>query len=272
MKRLTCNKIQQGLSLIELLIAMIIGLFLLAGITTSYIQSKQSSIKRDEFSILQDNGRTALELMSQTIVHTGYLAFPSGVITPSNFITGTVVANTCDGGGQNVVDPTIFLADSTKDGASDSIGVIYLGDANVSSDCAGGVLPVACQLGGGNTNSNAARIYSSFFVVDNSLQCAGSRTANPETIAEDIESIQFLYGVDADGDGLVDRYVNATDIGSFAASVVSIQIGVLVRSERQVKSEAESITYSVLDQPISSPNDRFLRAVFTTTVNLRNAL
>ncbi len=272
---LRSKKFQQGLSLIELLIAMVIGLFLLGGITTTYIQSKQSSIKRDEYSILQDNGRVALEFMSTSIAHTGYVAFPSGVISPSSFITKAVVSNTCDGGGQNVVTPGNFTGKLTEDGASgasDSIGVIYLGDANLSTDCAGGSLPVACQLGGGNTDSDSAKIYSSFFVQNNSLQCAGSRTTTIEPIADDIENIQFLYGVDADDDRVVDRYINATQMGTFANNVISIQIGVLVRSEREVKSEAEVIKYSLLDQAITSPNDRFLRAVFTTTVNLRNTL
>jgi len=269
------KNIQQGLSLIELLIAMVIGLFLLAGITTTYLQSKQSSIKRDEYSVLQDNGRIALELMSNTIAHAGYVAFPSGVITPSSFITNTVVSNTCNVGGQNVITPGNFPTTSTKDGvsgASDSIGVIYLGDANISMDCAGGVLPVGCQIGSGNTNSASAQIYNSFFIQNNSLQCAGSRTTNLEAIAEDVENIQFLYGVDADGDRVVDRYINATQMGTFTDNVISVQIGVLVRSERQIKSVAEVIKYSLLDQAITSPNDRYLRGVFTTTVKLRNTL
>ena len=36
------HKKQSGLSLIELLVAMVIGLFLLAGITTSYLSSKKN--------------------------------------------------------------------------------------------------------------------------------------------------------------------------------------------------------------------------------------
>jgi type IV pilus assembly protein PilW len=60
-----------GFSLLELMIAMVIGLFLLAGITTTFLGSKKASLERDEYSILQDNGRVALEIMADVIEHTG---------------------------------------------------------------------------------------------------------------------------------------------------------------------------------------------------------
>ena len=180
---------QKGLSLLELLIAMVIGLFLLAGITTSYLSSKKSSIQRDEYSLLQDNGRLALEVMSKTIEHTGYTSFPSAIIDSSSFITGTVSSKTCNFGGESVLDPTIFPATSTQDGTSDSIGITYMGDANVSTDCTGESLPDDCQIGSGDPDT--ARIYSAFFLDNNALQCAGSRNAERQIIADGIKICRF---------------------------------------------------------------------------------
>lgn len=275
MKALIVRK-QKGLSLVELLIAMLIGLFLLAGITMSYISSKKSSIQRDEHALLQDNGRIALEVMSKTIEHTGYTSFPVGTLFPSSFITGDVASATCNSGDESVEAASIgnFPDTYTGDvaGASDSIGVIYLGDDTVFSDCAGGILPTGCRIKPTNKNSEAAKIYSSFFVEDGALQCAGSRTANKEIIASNVENLQILYGVNIDADPEVDRYINASQIGTFADNIVSVQIAVLVRSSREVKESPESISYSLLDTVYTAPNDRFLRAVFTTTVSLRNTL
>ena len=266
---------QKGLSLIQLLIAMVIGLFLLAGITTSYLSSKKTSIQRDEYSLLQDNGRLALEIMSKTIEHTGYKSFPVGSIGPSSFITDDVESATCDEGGDSVIAASIsnFPGTYTSDiGASDSIGVIYLGDDSVFPDCAGEPLPAECRISATNDNSDAARIYSSFFIDDGALQCAGSRSATIETIADNIENMQFLYGVNIDEDPEVDRYINATQVGTFADNIVSVQIALVVRSSRAVKDRPEEIEYSLLDSVYTSPNDRFMRAVFTTTVSLRNTL
>lgn len=268
---------QKGLSLVELLIAMMVGLFLLVGITSSYLSSKKSSVQREEYSLLQDNGRLALEIMSKVIEHTGYTSFPAGSISPSSFITKAVVSATCKNGDESVVAasiskfPTTFTDDGSS-GGSDSIGVIYLGDDNIFSDCAGEVLPTECRISSTNTDSDAAKIYSSFFVEGGALQCAGSRTATKEIIAEDIENLQILYGVNIDADPEVDRYINATQVGAFTDNIVSVQIAILVRSSREVKDSPESIEYSLLDSVFTAPNDRFLRAVFTTTISLRNTL
>ncbi|MEB8433833.1 PilW family protein [Cocleimonas sp. KMM 6892] len=215
--------------------------------------------------------------MSKTIEHAGYTSFPSGSIFPSSFITDDVVSSACSGGKQSVVAESIAnfpdtYTDDGASGASDSIGVIYLGDNNIFSDCAGEPLPVECRISAINQDSDAARIYSSFFVEDSTLKCAGSRTADKVDIAEGIENIQLLYGVNIDGDPEVDRYINATQVGTFADNIVSVQIAILVRSSREVKDSPESIEYSLLDSVYTSPNDRFLRAVFTTTVSLRNTL
>ncbi len=51
----------QGFSLIELLVAMLIGLFLLTGMASSFLSSKKASNDRDQLSVLEDNGRFALE-------------------------------------------------------------------------------------------------------------------------------------------------------------------------------------------------------------------
>ncbi len=265
---------QRGLSLVELLVAMFVGLFLLAGISSSYLSSKKTSVQRDEYALLQDNGRLALETMSNIIEHAGYASFPSGSLFPSAFITGDVVSKSCDAGGESVVAGSIgnFPSTFTGDGASDTIGVIYLGDNKLFTDCAGRELPVGCRLSKTNRNSDAARIYSSFFVENGILKCAGSRTTIKESIAEGIENMQILYGVNIDEDPEVDRYIRATQMGTFADNIISVQIAILVRSSREVKDKPESIEYSLLDKVYKAPEDRYLRAVFTTTINLRNTL
>lgn len=270
------KKSQQGLSLLELMISMFIGLFLLVGIASSYLSSKKTSVQRDEYSLLQENGRLALDIMSQTIVHSGYKAFPSGNINPSSFITDKVVSATCNNGdGESVLQPNLFTADSTKNGplnSSDSIGVVYLGDDFIFTDCSGNTLPAGCRISETNQNSDTASIYSAFFIADSTLQCTGSRANASEVIAEGIENMQVLYGINIDDDPEVDRYINASQVAAFEDNIVSVQIAVLVRSSREVKDFSESKVYSLLDNAYTSPNDRFMRAVFTNTINLRNTL
>ena len=253
---------------------MIIGLFLLAGITTSYLSSKKSSIVRDQYSILEDNGRLALEILSKTLEHTGYTS-SKGTLLEDKFIAANAdITSAFCGGEQSVINSGIFPATVTNDNNSgDSIGIIYLGDSSVFTDCSGGALPAACQLGPG-LPVDASKIYSAFFLdaTDNTLKCAGSRHIDEQLIAEGIENMQILYGVDANDDNLVDRYVRASDVGTLWNNVINIQVAVLARTLREVKDTAEQQKFTLLDYEHTTPTDRFQRAVFSTTISLRNAL
>lgn len=263
---------QDGFSLIELLIAMFIGLFLLAGITSSYLYSKKTSIERDQYSLLEDNGRIAIELMSRTLEHTGYTS-SIGAPLVNKFITGAVTSRVCPGGGNSVLNTGIFQTTSNDDTDGDRIGIVYLGDGDISSDCTGATLPANCQVSP-LTTTETASIYNFFFLnkANDTLMCAGSRDSTAQVMAEGIENLQILYGIDANEDKAVDRYVNAADVNGWWSNIISIQIAVLVRANRETKDQPESITYTLLDTPITSPTDRYKRAVFSTTVNLRNTL
>lgn len=267
-------KKQLGLSLIELLIAMFIGLFLLAGISSSYLYSKKSSIYHDQFSMLEDNGRIALEIMSKTIQLTGYSTNKAVPLLPNKFIKSKPVSKTCSGADNSVIN-TNFPADSTLDLPNgDSIGVVYLGNSEITTDCSGETLPASCQIGSANTtNSEAAQIFSTFYLDNaNNLICVGSRDTEKLVIAENVENIQIMYGINTDDspDRSVERYVNANDIAGLWDNVASVQIALLVRSEKEVLDTAESKKFTLLDQEVTTLSDRYQRAVFTTTVSLRN--
>jgi len=276
-------KKQMGMSLIELLIAMLIGLFLLSGIASSYISSKRTSTERDQISSVEDNGRLALEVISKTIEHAGYLPPNPGAdpqFKPFIEETNDVLSALCTDGSKSVVDIALFSSDRVvaDNPSGDSLAVIYYSDSRIFQDCGGGVLPVSCRLAAlGATpkaiKPEASRIYNSFYLdtANNQLMCAGSRSSKSELIAEGVENIQYLYGVEI-GENGVKRYMNATNLAlsGLWKKVVSIQVAVLVRSLKPVKRKAESKTYTLLDQSVVTNSDRFSRAVFSTTIHLRN--
>ncbi len=275
-KTTNSKKLQSGLSLFELLIAMFIGLFLLAGISSSYLTSKKTSIKRTQYSELEDNGRVALEIIHRTLEHTGYTTSQDNPLE-DKFILSDVNSKTCNDASASVLlDPTKFPdPDDYDDDASDSIGVVYLGSADISVDCAGSPLIASCQLPNVG-NADVARIYSAFFVDKTDatqapkLQCAGSRSTELVTIAEGVENMQILYGVDVNNDNTVIRYVSEPADDDWD-KVISIQVGLLMRSLKEVNEIATERKFSLLDTPITT-NDRYQRAVFSTTVSLRNSL
>ena len=71
--KLNCslNK-QEGLSLVELMVALAVGLFLMAGVIQIYLGSRQSFRVQESLSRLQENGRFALMFMERDIRMAGY--------------------------------------------------------------------------------------------------------------------------------------------------------------------------------------------------------
>ncbi len=63
---------QAGLSLIELMIASVIGLFILAGAVTIFSSNSSSSSMSNGMARLQDSGRVALDIISNSVRMAGY--------------------------------------------------------------------------------------------------------------------------------------------------------------------------------------------------------
>lgn len=79
---------QKGLSLIELMIGMLLGLFLLGGIVVYLVSSKTSYLNEEELGRVQENARFAMELLSQDIRNIGY-----GGCAVISSVTPNVIAN-----------------------------------------------------------------------------------------------------------------------------------------------------------------------------------
>jgi type IV pilus assembly protein PilW len=266
---------QHGLSLIELMIAMALGLFVIVGISYVYINGKKSSITNDQVSMLQANGQAALQELTSIIQHAGY---SSSSVAPFKdiFIRDVVSTSSCTDSTDSVSTPALFSAMTNNTTTyGDTIGVVYLGDDTLNLDCAGNELPTTCQLGSG-ASRDASKIYNQFFVAQNAagdpaLNCSGSRTAGSVEIAEGVENIQFVYGEDINADGVADRYVNSTSVTNWE-EVVSVNISVLIRSLQPVARTNTARSYQLSEDSVINTNDRYLRSVFTATVRLRNVI
>lgn len=64
---------QRGLSLIELMISITIGLILLAGVLSIFLSSKVTYFTNEKTARLQENGRVALDLVTHDVRAAGYM-------------------------------------------------------------------------------------------------------------------------------------------------------------------------------------------------------
>ena len=101
-----------------------------------------------------------------------------------------------------------------------------------------------------------------------------------QEVVEGVENLQLLYGVDTDGDGVSDGFRKADAVGGdLWNNVVSVQIGIVVRSskeygvleEQQQAAGSEFASLNVIGESIAiGSTSRFQRDVYTQTVYLRN--
>ncbi len=218
---------QRGMSLIELMIAMVIGLIILAGVVNIFVASRHSARFTDGLQSMQENGRQAIFVLQYAIRQAGY--------SESNDLTA------------------IDLATSN----ADRITVRHQS-------------PVDCTGADTSTAPVPGVAVDEYYhdQSNNQVLCKGNVGTAPMPVAENIEAIRFLYGLDTDDDGDIERYVRYTEVAD-VSQVAGIQFAILVVTDDPVKDRKLNKTFTILDDTKSS-NDLFGRQVFQSTVIIRN--
>lgn len=312
---------QRGLSLIELMIAITIGLILLAGILQIAVRNKDNYRLHEAMSRTQEAGRFALDILARDVrmadfwgcaqsvstitnnldpAGTGYttvLAFSgglsgtdgasgapdtmtlagaegNGVIVETPYMTTTAAALHVSTGNDLEQEDIILVSDCIQG------DIVQISNANpstsgtVSHNSGGGINP-------GNVTSNLSKTYegdAQIYVMQSLTYSINNpaleepelvRSKNGQTAVElvsGVENMQFTYGEDTDGDGVVNIYRDATSVSNWD-EVLSVKIAILVRSREQVLNEPQ--TYEFNGSSVTA-TDRRLRREFTLTVTLRN--
>jgi len=116
-------------------------------------------------------------------------------------------------------------------------------------------------------------------LVRESLQTVGGNESMVrQELAEGVDDMRILYGIDDDGDAAVDRYVPADDVtddewdGANDSKIVAVQLALLMRAidiDQAFRSAgAQSYSYAGKTQQISA--DGLRRKVLMRTFSLRN--
>lgn len=123
------RKRQRGLTLVEILVALTIGLVLLAGIIQIFISSKQTYRTQDALSRVQENARFAFELLGRDVRMAGF----SGCMTSSGSIDVRVIANPAPSGSATLAAQgaaiRVAQVDSSGDADLDGDGAADIADA-----------------------------------------------------------------------------------------------------------------------------------------------
>jgi type IV pilus assembly protein PilW len=201
-RRLHGARTQRGLGLVELMVALLIGLFLLAGLGVLFLNMKQAFTSQDQLSQLQDNERLVLTVLTTTVQAAGYYPDPLVNTAATDLPAATGAGYGSFAAGQGMVG----LAGAA--GASDTLTSRYVtasGDGLM--DCLGNVNPAS---------SGATKLVMNTFTVSaaGELLCStdGGTTATP--LVGGVSALKVVYATDTAGDGTALQYLDAAAVTS----------------------------------------------------------
>jgi len=201
---------QQGFTLVELSVAVLIGLFLLGGLLTLVQDMRRTFGNQNQLSQLQDNERLAMTLITDVVQAAGYYPNPTFYVAstalPSQGAFPMLAAGQAIAGTHNVAPPgdTIWVQFLTA--PSDGI-INCMGQSNLSA----GTYTVfvnkfsADALGNLNCEVNALPTVPL-------ISAAGAPGA---PLSGGVKNLQILYGVKrnlAIVNNNVDTYLNASQM------------------------------------------------------------
>lgn len=258
---------QRGVTLVELMVAMAIGLVVVLAASVAFLAGKKLFNTDADVQAAQDSLRFARHVVQSVVRQAGYADY-----APDRLNDGVaVIASnaTLLGHGVGADDLNVVGASNTtvkRDDSSvgengtdavaqnDSLLVRFFGRSKADADTADDTI-IDClghpQKGPSATPTAVDRVWSFFYVAVGTdgvpaLYCKyrtdkGDFTA--EQLARGVEKFKVVYGYDADGDSVPDAWIDAKGIevkaqatGSQAnvewRKVVAVRVGIVVRSDR----------------------------------------
>ncbi|MEH6542644.1 MAG: PilW family protein [Porticoccaceae bacterium] len=319
---------QRGFSIIEFMIAVLLGIVLTSGVISVYIESKRNYSYDDEVARLQENGRYAINLVRNELTQAGYWGgrldtIPSAAVTTDcvsagnwalqigdpvdlidtfasslSTVKGEDISNCLDSteiqlgtdiisvkrtAGQATLKDGVFpagvaAADTSQwylrvEDYGKTVSWVYLNGS--------GTIPTA-EIGA-STGFDYWEYYAKVFYIRDFAETTGDGipTLAVESLRGDdmgtdamvrgVEDMQIEFGIDAGEDDTPDQYKDAPTADDLK-SVVSARIYLLLRSEIELPGYTNTKIYTLGGKILPAKNDGFMRKVYSTTVQMRNAI
>lgn len=338
----------RGVSLIELMVALVIGTLLVLGMVQVFAASRAAYLLSEGMGRVQENARFALDFLQRDIRMAGHFgcvndqahrqsnnlrshfpangaldfgfsirgyenADPAGITLNPARLSGTdvIVLRFLRGTGIPVqaIDPVARTIDVNAaqwdvltDGGVASPSLFGIADCSFAdvfaaqSVAAGAGRVVApggvdLSLYGTQPGGGPATLYRADVLVYYVGNGAGGRPSlwrarigaggavTSEELVEGIENLQFRYGLDQgpanDLTGYVSSQATASSVGAGETDwrrVGQVQVGVVAASPNPAVAAVPTTTPRVLDATPTLANDGRYRAVYESTIALRNRL
>jgi type IV pilus assembly protein PilW len=259
---------QAGRTLIELLVAIALGLVILTGVGSLYFTTSQSTRVSGNVASIEESGQIAMTLMGNSVRRAGYSEIAGTNSTARfNLLFNGPHVRGCDGGRDFVnavaADPTnadLACTPSAVAGrVGDTLAVAFQADSVLSAaqaaslDCVGNNPPTraAPAAYAGSVPGGVVPVVQNVYFLrnDGNLMCMGNgNPGQPQPLMTNVEDFRVFYGFDrasfllAGGTGAppsASSLLSAAELNALATVgfltpwdfVVSVHVCVLLRTQ-----------------------------------------
>ncbi|MBS1169431.1 MAG: pilus assembly protein PilW [Burkholderiaceae bacterium] len=243
----TCRRDhQRGLTLVELMVSITLGMLVVLASTALLVSSKSTYTSSDDDALVRDTARYAIENITRSVRQAAFENWDTEITNTTGLPQAPIVsmpnmtanlsgldANTLTGSSStagigdkstsNVVNGSDVLAVRFFGVGTPDSGTVKVTSDSIKKgygsviDCAG----FAIQQPTSQDTADADRGWSIYYVAKDAngepeLRCKyradGASTWSTVAIARGVESFQVLYGVDTNGDRTPNKFLTATEI------------------------------------------------------------
>lgn len=277
---------QRGLTLIELMIAMVLGLVVVYAVTTIMISNNQTATITETTSQAQDNGRFAMSYLNRRILRAGYnpnemtLALEpfADLCDPNN---ATATYGMCTDNSNNENDAATGDRIAIRRVADNNLSCFGTALSNQSTGAAITSQPIVVDAFWVEVVNGVSSLYCQTFDAEPVSMNETNALSTQQPIVAGIAAMHVLYGEAADASNsstrAVTRYIAPEDLDDRGASyekdwksVHAVKISILTEAFDETNSLTGQRRYILLDAAPYLFEDRINRQVFSTAIARAN--
>ena len=269
---------QRGFTLIEMMIALVLGLVISGAVIQTMVSSRVTNSLNQAVSQVQESGRFVMARLNREVIEAGrydqVVARVDTTVDP--LVAAAFIQNRPVGLPGDYLSSASLGSSQGGSGADDELVVNFLG----REDCTGNRY--------GYTGNDEFHVVNRYYVSGEKLYCSGydgralrgvktaKGTSKSVVLMDNVVSFQVQYGVTATAtgsQGQAVQYVTASQLSALRAvnrQVVSVRIGVLLKSDASQVSNIASRNIAVLNESAVTTDSGHYFQVFTQTLALRN--
>ncbi|GIZ11459.1 PilW family protein [Pseudomonas sp. NCCP-436] len=235
---------QHGISIIEMMVALLISSFLILGITQVYLDNRQNTLFQQSQGSNIENTRYSILILEQTLAKTGYRRRPD---------------DSMESAFPQISTPCAMEAGQTAKKLSATSFCVRYQPAFPSTRSCDGNIPDAA-----NASKSPYQPREAFVEVFD-LQ-TGELRCNGQTIASGITAINFLYGYNQNEEKEIRQYNDEPGTGNIRA----VQFSIMAASDAEVGKTAGSVVYKHWFG--EEPDDKRLYTMLSSSTSMRNLM